>query len=190
MKIYTRSGDDGTTGLFGGQRVSKSDRRIQCCGAIDELNAAIGLAIVAAPDIIARQLLPLQPELLAIGAHAGTPPDSPSQTQLPLLDPRMIQRLEVEIDAAEAPLPPLRNFILPGGCESAGRLHLARTICRRGERLLVELNQHQVLAAPILPYFNRLGDWLFVMARLANRLAGVEEGVWKTNNPAAPAPAT
>jgi cob(I)alamin adenosyltransferase len=102
----------------------------------------------------------------------------------------MIQRLEVEIDAAEAQLPPLRNFILPGGCESAGRLHLARTICRRGERLLVELNQHQVLAAPILPYFNRLGDWLFVMARLANRLAGVEEGVWKTNNPAAPAPAT
>jgi len=179
MTIYTRTGDDGTTGLFGGQRVSKSDLRIDCCGTIDELNASIGLAVAAAHETIARQLRPVQEELFIIGSHMATPADSAARDQLPPLDARMIDRLEREIDAAVSQLRPLRHFILPGGCESAARLHLARTVCRRAERLLVALIQHEPLPAPIVPYLNRLGDWLFVMARLANQLAGVEDVVWK-----------
>lgn len=179
MTIYTRTGDDGTTGLFGGQRVPKNNPRIACCGAIDELNACIGLAAAASPDAIARQLRPVQSELFVLGAHVGTPGDSSARSHLPYLRTEMVERLEREIDAAESRLPPLQHFILPGGCEPAARLHLARTICRRAERLLVELNQHEALPVLILPYVNRLGDWLFVMARLANQIAGVEDVIWK-----------
>ncbi len=179
MKIYTRTGDDGTTGLFGGDRVSKSDARIECCGAIDELNASIGLAAVVASDPISGQLRRVQGELFAVGSHIATPTGSPSAEHLPKLDEAMVQRLESEIDAAEAQLSPLRHFILPGGCELAARLHLSRTICRRAERLAVALRQQQVLAGVILPYLNRLGDWLFVMARLANHNAGAEDVIWQ-----------
>jgi cob(I)alamin adenosyltransferase len=179
MKIYTKTGDDGSTGLFGGGRVRKSDARIECYGTVDELNAALGVAHVTAAGSIADSLFRVQHELFVVGSHLATPEDSPHTRSLPLLDEAMIGRLEMEIDAAEAELEPLRNFILPGGVELAARLHLARTICRRAERVLVEFALDRPVSGTIITYMNRLSDWLFVMARLANRRAGVADIAWE-----------
>ena len=180
MKIYTKTGDDGTTGLFGGGRVRKSDARIECYGTVDELNAALGWArVLAAGDSIGDSLFRVQNELFVVGSHLATPEDSPHTRSLPLLDEAMVGRLEMEIDAAEAEVQQLRNFILPGGGELAARLHLARTICRRAERVLVEFSMDRPVAGTILTYLNRLSDWLFVMARLANRRAGVTDIAWE-----------
>ena len=179
MKIYTKSGDDGSTGLFGGGRVRKSDARIECYGTVDELNASLGVAAVAAPSTIAESLRRVQNELFVVGAHLATPEDSPHTRSLPLLDEAMIGRLEMEIDNAEAELEPLRQFILPGGAETAARLHLARTVCRRAERVLVEFALDRPVAPTIVTYMNRLSDWLFVMARLANKRAGVADKTWE-----------
>ena len=179
MKIYTKTGDDGSTGLFGGGRVPKSDARIECYGTVDELNAALGVARVVAIGSIAESLLRVQHELFVVGSHLATPEDSPHTRSLPLLDEAMIGRLEMEIDTAEAELEPLRNFILPGGVELAARLHLSRTICRRAERVLVEFACDRPVATTIVTYMNRLSDWLFVMARLANKRAGVADIVWE-----------
>jgi cob(I)alamin adenosyltransferase len=185
MKIYTKTGDDGTTGLFGGGRVRKSDARIECYGTVDELNAALGVAKTAASagaggdGEIARAILRVQNELFVVGSHLSTPEDSPSTRSLPALDDAMIGRLEMEIDAAEAELPALRNFILPGGAELGARLHLARTVCRRAERVLVDFSMERPVSGTILTYMNRLSDWLFVMARLANKRCGVTDIVWE-----------
>jgi cob(I)alamin adenosyltransferase len=182
MKIYTKTGDDGSTGLIGGLRVSKSDPRIECYGTIDELNAAVGLSIVAAPTSareLAEMLQAVQDDLFVAGSHLATPHDSPHRKSLPALDPAIVSRLEAQIDQADAKLPPLRNFILPGGTELAARLHLARTICRRAERLLVAFSPQAPDAALLLIYFNRLSDWLFVQARRANQIGGVEDVIWK-----------
>jgi cob(I)alamin adenosyltransferase len=179
MKIYTKSGDDGSTGLFGGGRVRKSDARIECYGTVDELNASLGVAAVAAPASLADLLRRVQNELFVVGAHLATPEDSPHTGSLPLLDEAMIGRLEMEIDNAEAELEPLRQFILPGGDEAAARLHLARTVCRRAERALVEFSLDRPVAPTIITYMNRLSDWLFVMARLANKRAGVADRAWE-----------
>jgi cob(I)alamin adenosyltransferase len=178
MKIYTRSGDDGSTGLYGGSRVSKSDPRIDCYGTVDELNAAVGLAAVVAAPSLRGALQQVQSELFVIGSDLATPAGVPRPTGLPALPPASIERLEAEIDIAEASLQPLRNFILPGGCEAAARLHLARTICRRAERLLVSLAAEQPVDATLLKYLNRLSDWLFVQARWSNHAAGVEDIPW------------
>ena len=178
MKIYTRTGDDGTTGLIGGSRVRKDDPRIDCTGTIDELNAAIGLAgVTAAPELL-EQLRQIQSDLFVIGSHLATPADSPHRSSLPPLEPQIVSRLESEIDAAESQLPALRNFILPGGSEAAARLHLARAVCRRVERLLVE-QANLSIPTVVLRYFNRLSDWLFVQARRANQLAGVQDIPWR-----------
>jgi cob(I)alamin adenosyltransferase len=176
MKIYTKTGDDGTTGLFGGHRVSKADPRIECCGVIDELNACIGLAAACTSS---PQLRDIQNELFVIGSHLATPAGSPSAGQLPPMSERMIIRLEHEIDTAETELPPLRQFILPGGSELGARLHLARAVCRRAERLLVALLVQGPTFPIILTYVNRLSDWLFVMARLANHRASTPEIPWQ-----------
>lgn len=176
MKIYTKTGDDGATGLFGGQRVLKSDPRIECCGTIDELNACIGFAAACASSL---QLRNIQNELFVIGSHLATPAGSPSVSHLPPLCENMIFRLEREIDAAETELPPLRQFILPGGCELGSRLHLARAVCRRGERLLVASIAQLPTSPIVLIYLNRLSDWLFVMARLANHRAATPEIPWE-----------
>lgn len=181
MKIYTKTGDDGSTGLFGGDRVSKSDPRIECYGSVDELNASVGLARVEAQGELADALLRVQSELFVIGSHLATPEDSPQTRSLPLIEEAMIGRLEMEIDSAESELPRLRNFILPGGCELAARLHLARTVCRRAERNLVTFAQDRPVAAAIITYMNRLSDWLFVMARLANHRAKVADIVWEVD---------
>ena len=182
MKIYTRTGDDGTTGLVGGERISKSDPRIDCYGTVDELNAAIGLAAVCATGSAAplvELLRPIQDELFVIGSHLATPDHSPRKSTLPILEDAAISRLEMQIDAATAHLPELRNFILPGGSELAARLHLARTICRRAERLLVAFSLDRPTPATLITYLNRLSDWLFVQARWANQVLGVEDVMWK-----------
>jgi cob(I)alamin adenosyltransferase len=179
MKIYTKTGDDGSTGLFGGGRVRKSDARIESYGTVDELNAALGIARGVAGGSIGEAIARVQHELFIVGAHLATPEDSPSTLSLPALEESIIGRLEMEIDSAEGELEPLRNFILPGGSELAGRLHFARTVCRRAERILVEFGMDRPISVTIVTYMNRLSDWLFVMARLANRRAGVADILWE-----------
>lgn len=181
MKIYTRTGDDGSTGLIGGRRVRKSDARLDLYGTVDELNAALGLAALSGEPDLATKLRTVQGELFVIGSHLATPEGAAARhtASLPTLDDAASARLETEIDAAEADLPPLRNFILPGGTEAAARLHLARAVCRRAERLLVAFAEQAPVPQPILTYLNRLSDWLFVQARWSNRRAGVEDVPWK-----------
>jgi cob(I)alamin adenosyltransferase len=178
MKSHTPNGDDGTTGLIGDQRVRKCDPRIDCLGALDELNACIGLAGVQAEGELAGPLRRVQEELFVIGAHLAGTGEGSAEAHLPPLDESMVRRLEMEIDGAERQLPALRQFILPGGTEVASGLHLARTVCRRAERVVVGFAMQRPAPPIILPYLNRLSDWLFVMARLANHRAGVEDAVW------------
>jgi cob(I)alamin adenosyltransferase len=178
MKIYTRTGDDGTTGLFGGDRVRKSDARLDCYGTVDELNATIGLAAVTASPLVQEKLRLIQNELFVIGAHLATPEIGKAAT-LPTMDDSVIARLEMQIDSAECDLAPLRQFILPGGCETAARLHLARTVCRRAERLLVDFSLDRPVSAILLTYLNRLSDWLFVHARWVNHDAAVADIPWE-----------
>src|SRR5580700_420873 len=149
MKIYTKTGDDGTTGLIGGSRVSKADARIECFGAVDELNAALGVAAVTAGGIagMVDRLRLVQNDLFVIGAHLALPEATNPPGYLPPIDETIIARLEMEIDGAETVLAPLRNFILPGGTETAARLHMARTICRRAERLLVAFSGDRPVSA-------------------------------------------
>jgi cob(I)alamin adenosyltransferase len=178
MRIYTKTGDDGTTGLPGGSRVRKDDPRIECCGTIDELNAAIGLAAVGAAPELRQQLQQIQSDLFIIGSHLAVPQESRQQASLPPLDAQMTTRLEAQIDSADAQIPPLRNFILPGGSETAARLHLARAVCRRAERLLVATSSAHAISPIVLVYLNRLSDWTFVQARFANQTSGVSDIVW------------
>ena len=184
MKIYTRTGDDGTTGLPGGQRIRKSDPRIECTGTIDELSAAVGLAAASADPLMAADLRRVQDHLFVIGSHLAVPPDHPSPVPLPALDEKLVSQLESKMDAADEQLAPLQQFILPGGSEPACRLHLARTICRRAERLIVAMAMTRPLPPAILAYLNRLSDWLFVMARLANKQAGMSDIIWEKEPPA------
>ncbi len=183
MKIYTKTGDDGTTGLFGGDRVRKCDPRIECYGTVDELNALIGLAVVVVTDrSLADKLIEVQNDLFVIGSHLATPTagdEAPATKFLPPLEDAMIARLEMQIDTAEEKLEPLKNFILPGGSEAAARLHVARTVCRRAERLIVDFSFDRPIPGMILTYLNRLSDWLFVHARLANHLSGIPDIPWR-----------
>ena len=179
MKIYTKTGDDGTTGLIGGDRVRKSDRRIECYGTVDELNACLGWASVAADAKSLATLRQVQNDLFVIGSHLATPDEGRLNSNLPPLDDAIIHRLEMQIDSTESDLAPLREFILPGGSELAARLHIARTVCRRAERLLVDFSMDRPVAAIILTYLNRLSDWLFVHARAANQRNGVSDIPWR-----------
>lgn len=181
MKLYTRTGDDGTTGLIGGRRLGKEELRIDAYGTVDELNATLGLAAVAwdnppLPRHGAVLLRKVQADLFAVGAHLAAPDGATDKTPLPLL-PDAAQ-LEAEIDAAEAELPALKSFLLPGGSEAAARLHVARCVCRRAERLCVALARMESAPAGAIIYLNRLSDWLFAHARLANHHAGVRDVPW------------
>jgi cob(I)alamin adenosyltransferase len=178
MKIYTKTGDDGSTGLVGGKRVAKNDARIECYGTVDELNAALGIAAVVTSLPLLDALRAIQAELFVIGSHLATPEEKRATSALPPLRADSIARLEKEMDAADAQLPRLRHFILPGGCELAARLHLARTVCRRAERLVVAFAGQHVVEREIVVYLNRLSDWCFVQARLANHQAGVADVLW------------
>lgn len=178
MKIYTKTGDDGTTGLIGGSRVLKSDAQIEAYGTVDELNAVIGLAAVVAQTPLSEQLRRVQGELFVIGSHLATPVGNRKQSSLPPIQTDIIRALETEIDQTEATLPPLKNFILPGGGELAARLHLARTVCRRAERLVVGSSVQYPDRALIIEYLNRLSDWLFVQARGANQRENIADVPW------------
>ncbi|MBL8060911.1 MAG: cob(I)yrinic acid a,c-diamide adenosyltransferase [Chthonomonas sp.] len=176
MKIYTKTGDDGTTGLFGGGRTSKDDLRIELLGQIDELNAAIGFARTQSDsEPLGHRLMRIQRELFELGAEVGCPSDSPYFK--PSIGQADLARLEKEID--EAQLPPLRDFILPGGTPFAASIHVARTIARRAERQAVSARSALGIRTEPSMYLNRLSDWLFVMARLANHLAGAQDVKWK-----------
>jgi len=185
MKIYTKTGDDGKTNLFGGganSRVRKSDPRIDAYGNIDELNGYIGWAAAVTPaGEMADQLRSVQSDLFTIGSHLAVPDGAAMPATLPALEESIVSRLEMQIDAAVAQLPPLRNFILPGGGELAARLHIARTVCRRAERRLVRFAEDRPVPPTILTFLNRLSDWLFVQARLANHRAGVADVPWSVN---------
>jgi cob(I)alamin adenosyltransferase len=179
MKIYTKTGDDGQTGLFGGERVSKSDARVDAYGSVDETNAALGVARAAglSPDVDAT-LERIQAELFVLGAELATPAGHRSRLRLPLLAAEHVSALETEIDRLEAVLPPLTSFVLPAGSPAASALHLARTVCRRAERGVVAVQSTAEVRAELVVYLNRLSDLLFVMARHQNQHAGVPDVAW------------
>ncbi len=180
MKIYTKTGDSGDTGLFGGPRVRKDSPRIEAYGTVDELNAVLGLARAESlPAEIDTLLYRIQNELFDLGAELATP--DAEQRGLRSIGTSQIAALEQAIDQAESQLAPLREFILPAGSRGAAQLHVARTVCRRAERRLVTLAaaQGEQLAAEPIVYLNRLSDLLFVLARAANQATGVADISWK-----------
>jgi len=180
MKIYTRSGDLGETGLLAGPRVCKDAARIEAYGTVDELNAALGVArSLALPDSIDGPLERVQHELFEVGAELATPDPAARGTRT--IGPAHVKALESDIDRLAATLAPLAQFILPGGTPAAAQLQLARAVCRRAERRLVALVREcpQDISPTLMAYFNRLGDLLFVLARAVNALAGVPEVVWR-----------
>ncbi len=178
MKIYTKTGDDGTTGLFGGARVPKSSARVDAYGTVDELNATIGVARTAKLDTATDGVLAaVQADLFTLGAELATVPGKEDKLKMRLLDAADAERLERAIDDAEVGLPPLTNFVLPGGSAGAAGLHLARTVCRRAERLVLGLPDAPA-RSDLVVYLNRLSDLLFVLARKANKEAKVEDVLW------------
>ena len=179
MKIYTRTGDDGTTGLIGGGRIAKDSARIAAIGDVDELNAAIGLARAegAGAPALDSELSNIQNWLFDLGAELASPTEH--RRQYRAIGAGQIEALERSIDRQTAELEPLQSFILPGGCEAAARLHLARCICRRAERSMLELNRIEPVESDALAFVNRLSDWLFTAARTVNRLAGVHDVKWQ-----------
>jgi len=181
-RIYTRSGDAGTTRLATGATVSKADLRVETYGAVDEANACVGLARVhTAGSELDAILARVQNELFDLGADLSTPAkaDEPAGSKLRILDSQ-VARLEGEIDALNAELPPLGSFVLPGGTPAAGALHLARTVCRRAEREAVRLaDAGEPVSGPAMRYLNRLSDLLFVAARFAND-RGASEVFWSS----------
>lgn len=196
MKLYTRTGDDGTTGLFGGPRVRKDDARIEAYGTIDELNAVLGcvrsnLDAARADRSHTEEAIDglehldecfslIQHELFSLGAELASP--RPDDFHLRVIGPAHVARLERWIDDAESRLPPLKQFILPGGSATAAQIHAARAVCRRSERRVITFAESADLEMPVstdvIIYLNRLSDWLFVVSREINRLLGHAEQLW------------
>ena len=177
MKLYTKTGDQGQTGLIGGGRVGKDHPRIEAYGSVDEVNAALGFALLAiVEDDLKKCLRTVQDRLFILGAELADPAAGAATPSISEAD---IEQLEKWIDEATEAVPPLRQFILPGGTEAAARLHLARTICRRAERAVVGLAQLERVGDRCTIYLNRLGDLLFAWARLANSRAGVADIPWQ-----------
>lgn len=177
-RIYTRTGDEGETGLFGGGRVPKTDPRVAAYGTLDELNAVLGWVRTRLDDAeVADRLTAVQRDLFSIGAHLATPAEARSREHLPPLPTDRVATFEAWIDATGDELEPLRSFILPGGAEAGAALHLARTVCRRAERAVVALGDE--VEGGITVYLNRLSDLLFVWARLVNHRAGETETPWQ-----------
>ena len=183
MRIYTKTGDTGETGLLGGGRVPKDHLRVTAYGEVDELNACIGLALALEPRGFARELLEqVQRDLFHVGAELAVL-DAARLDQVlrePRIGPERVAALERAIDRHETEVPPLEQFILPGGVPKGAALHLARTVCRRAERAVVRLQrEHEAgRASSVIPYLNRLSDLLFVLARVANHAAGAPEATW------------
>ena len=183
MRIYTKTGDSGHTGLFGGARISKADIRVQAIGAVDELNACLGLARSAAKDSTSGGLISrIQNLLFSLGADLATPPElgeSHGRITIERVRESWTAQLESEIDRLESGLTPLTQFILPGGTPLASHLHVARAVCRRSERNCVALASESDLNPEIVRFLNRLSDLLFVMARAANAESGMPDVPWE-----------
>ncbi len=180
MKIYTKTGDDGTSGLIGGTRIKKFDTRLEAYGTVDELNSAIGI-VASLTDNKPRleAIKNIQETLFLIGSHLAT--DESSQllkTNMPC-QIKDIELLEKEIDKMQVELPALKSFVLPSGCQASAQAHLARTICRRAERRIVELNEIIQLEENLMIYINRLSDYLFVLSRMLNKESSTPEILWK-----------
>jgi len=185
MKIYTKTGDNGTTALFGGTRVKKHNLRIESYGTVDELNSYIGL--IKDQEISnynKESLLKIQNDLFTLGAMLATPPEKETlkngkeRLNIPKVDDEAILFLENEIDKMDLELPQMTHFILPGGHQAVSFCHVARCVCRRAERLSVELNDQEAINDAILKYLNRLSDYLFVLARMLSKDLSVEEIKW------------
>ena len=182
MKVYTKGGDRGETSLVSGPRVRKDHARIDACGAVDELNAFVGVSCAELDDDdLTAFLATVQHRLFDVGGELATPDIDTRAAGKPF--PRVsdddVVAIEKQIDALDTELEPIRNFVLPGGCRAAAALHVARSVCRRAERRVVALAAEEAIAPAIVRYLNRLSDLLFVMARVANRRAGVAEPIWK-----------
>lgn len=187
MKIYTKQGDKGMSGLFDGRRVPKHHGRLESYGTIDELNSHLGLAIAQCGHAELRgQLQALQYQLLTLGSDLATPLGSTHESKLRRIGPADVAALEQQIDAAAAQLPALKRFILPGGSVTAAQLHVARTVCRRAERHVARLALDALdpVGEHVLIYVNRLSDLLFMLARLANQLDGVRDVEWAADRSA------
>jgi cob(I)alamin adenosyltransferase len=186
VKIYTRNGDEGQTGIWGGVRLAKDEARMEAIGTVDELNAAIGFAAAAVQqagcfndgDPVPGLLGSVQYDLLVAGTELMAPSREGSGKDLPRLADVDATRLEAAVDDLTARLPELRNFILPGGTETAARMHLARAVCRRAERRITTLRRNEDVSPDVCIYLNRLGDLLFVLARYANHVTGDADIIW------------
>ena len=180
VRIYTRTGDDGETGLFGGGRVQKDALRVEAYGGVDELNAVLGSARAhGVPAALDEALARIQGELFVVGADLATPHDSRAdQSRIVRTTAGLVEAIERDIDAAAEGLAPLTTFILPGGGAAGAMLHLARTVCRRAERRVVTLAGREPVTPEVLPYLNRLSDLLFVFARAANAAEDRPEQAW------------
>jgi cob(I)alamin adenosyltransferase len=184
MKLYTRTGDDGTTGLFSGARVSKDHPRIEAYGTVDELNAVLGLVLCACDRSHAFEgrlhavVSAMQSRLFDIGADLATPEGAKQQTRIHRIDDGDVAEAEGWIDEFDGPNPPLRTFIMPAGTELSARLHVARTVCRRAERAIISLGSIEPVGDPLLRYMNRLSDLFFAMARRANHERGHADVPW------------
>ena len=180
MKIYTKTGDDGTTGLFGGERTTKDDPRVAAYGTVDELNAQIGAvrALGLTPDLD-RSLARVQNDLFVLGADLATPPGAKTSSHVHRVAPSDAVWLEQEIDVLTGEIPALTTFILPGGAPAAASVHVARAVCRRAERAVVALSRAADVGQGPVVYLNRLADLLFTLARAINHRAGNLEQPWK-----------
>jgi cob(I)alamin adenosyltransferase len=179
-RIYTRTGDEGLTGLGGGQRVPKDSARVETYGTVDELNSQLGVALaIGLCDRLEAELPRIQNELFDLGSDLATPAVSQARHPVPTVEPRHIEKLERLIDELNATVGPLENFLLPGGSAGAAQLHVARTVCRRAERAATRLAREEAIGPTVLPYLNRLSDALFVMARFENHERGVSEPLWR-----------
>ncbi|PIR53612.1 ATP:cob(I)alamin adenosyltransferase [Candidatus Peregrinibacteria bacterium CG10_big_fil_rev_8_21_14_0_10_49_10] len=177
--LSTKTGDKGTTGLFGGKRVSKESDRIHAVGTVDELNAVLGVVLAnhTLPEAVASILSSIQNTLFCIGSDLATPPESAAQ--IDRLEPSVIQQLEKQGVALEEQLSSLTVFILPGGSSAGALLHQARTVCRRAERCVVALAEFEEVNESVRVYLNRLSDYLFLAARFVNKHVGIEEVEWR-----------
>lgn len=183
-KISTRKGDDGSTSLAGGERVSKDSLRVSVYGTVDELDSFIGLALAhGLCERLMEVLPPIQNELLHLGSDlAFREEDKANYPKLPLIEAHHVEKLDSILKELNAVVGPLENFILPGGSIGSAYLHVARTVCRRAERLCVALSHDEAINPHLIPYLNRLSDVLFVMARYENKMRGMKEPLWNTSS--------
>ena len=179
-RIYTKTGDEGLTGLGGGQRVPKDSARVAAYGTVDELNSLLGVALATGLcDRLTAVLPGIQNELFDLGSDLCWPSDDPRRARIPTVEARHVEALEALVDEFNDAVGPLANFLLPGGSPGAAQLHVARTVCRRAERETVSLARDEPIGEYVLPYLNRLSDALFVMARYENHERGVAEPLWQ-----------